>query len=118
MSKRSEMAREMYAQGKTYEEIADILGVTRNEAYKKVHTGDGDGFRKETVAKVRYAGLRKWMFDNRVNLNELKNRSGMTGLKEPLTGRCEPRKCTIDAILKVTGMTYEECFGVEDGGLK
>ena len=115
MSKQSDIARDMYAKGYTYEQIAEYLGVTVKQAR---NLQQGAGFRVDLVAKVKYAGLRNWMLENRISIHELKNRGGMTGLYRPLIGDCDPSKCTIDSILRVTGMTYEECFGVEDGGMQ
>lgn len=117
--RRCEQVREMYGKGMTYEQIAEFFGVTTQRVHQLQRADDAkDGFRANVASKVKYVGLRNWMFENRINLNELKNLSGLTGITKPLTGTCEPSKHTIDAILRVTGLTYEECFGVEDGGLK
>ena len=53
-----------------------------------------DKFQPAAVKRVKYAGLRQWMLRS-------------------LTGPYEPSKRNIDAILKVTGLTYEECFKEE-----
>lgn len=66
-------------------------------------------FRESSVSKVKYTGLRKWMIKNRINIAELE-RQCRCRLMQCLVKEFEPRKSTIDDILRVTGLTYEECF--------
>ena len=111
LSKRAIMIRKMRDAGLTYESIGEILGVSRQAVHQAAHAGNG--FRESTVNKVRYIGLRKWMMDNGVSISELERRCGSRRLSYSLTRDCEPKKKTIDAILRVTGLTYEECFREE-----
>ena len=60
--------------------------------------------------KVKYVGLRDWMIENCVTVAELERRCGNLRMLASLTGKSNPSKYTIDAILQVTGLTYEECF--------
>lgn len=108
MSKRGELIRAMHEKGLTYEEIGEIFGISKQAAHQA--QVDHDGFREYMVLKVKYVGLRNWMLENRVNLSELATRCGTAKLNDSLIGKHEPRKKTIDAILRVTGLTYEECF--------
>lgn len=117
-SKRDQ-AIEMHCRGMSLKEIGTALGVDTSRAWQLIHYDyPGDRFRDKGVNKVRYVGLRKWMLENRVTIAELSRRAGTSDLYNSLCDDHEPRKFTIDAILRVTGMTYEECFGMEDGGLK
>ena len=59
---------------------------------------------------VKYIRLRKGMLWNGVSVNKLEKLCGKCDLHRSLFDKSEPRKGTIDAILKVTGLTYEECF--------
>lgn len=113
MAKRGELVRAMHDKGLTYEEIGEILGVSRQAAHRA--RVDHDGFREYMVLKVKYEGLRDWMLKNRVNLGELAARCNSAHFNDTLIGKHEPRKKTIDAILRVTGLTYEECFKEGDG---
>lgn len=114
VSKRAKQARMMRDKGLTYEDIGEILGVSRQRAHQLV-TEYPDGFHEESARKVKYVGLRNWLLENRMNMAELERKTGLTRLHKTLKGDCEPRKSTIDAILAVTGLTYEECFRVEEG---
>ena len=69
-------------------------------------------FQMNAVVKVRYIGLRKWMISNKVTIAELERRCGgeRTFYHCLISGRHAPSKKTIDAILRTTGLTYEECF--------
>ena len=110
MRKRSEMIRKLHDEGLTYEKIGEIFGISKQAAQQASRTGLKDYFHENTIQKVKYAGLRKWMLKNRMSLSKMEQATGMSRLYKTLTGACEPRKKTIDAILSVTGLTYEECF--------
>ena len=110
MAKRADIVRALHDRGMTYEEIGQLLGISKQAAHQ-IATEKRDGFRESIVRKVKYVGLRNWMLENRVNLCELGRRcGGERRLDRCLMKDCEPRKSTIDAILSVTGLTYEECF--------
>lgn len=108
LSERAEIIRVMHDKGLSYEAIGDILGITRQAVLQTVNAGNG--FRWSTVQKVKYVGLRNWMTKNQVSVAELGRRCGNIRLLASLTGNHDPSKCSIDAILRVTGLTYEECF--------
>lgn len=72
-----------------------------------------DKFQPMAVKRVKYAGLRQWMLRNRISISELERQcfpDKTCRMLRSLTGPYEPSKRNIDAILKVTGLTYEECF--------
>lgn len=108
---RAEVIQEMRKKGMTYEEIGEVFGISKQAVYQAAHPGDG--FHAGAVMKVSYTGLRKWMLDNRVTFTMLGELCGRPRLYGSIVGKTEPRKDTIDAILKVTGLTYEECFKEE-----
>lgn len=111
MSKRSELIRKLHAEGLTYERIGEIFGISKQAVHQAATSKPKDYFHEMTISqKVKYIGLRKWMLKNRVSMSKLEQLCGMSKLHKSLSGECEPRKRTIDSILSVTGLTYEECF--------
>lgn len=115
MAKRVELYRRLREKGMTYEEIGELFGVSKQCVHDAV-TKNRDGFHEAATLKIRYSGLRNWMLENRIGLNDLSKRCGVARerLYHNLVRECDPRKNTIDAILAATGLTYEECFK-EDG---
>lgn len=103
------MIKAMHEKGFTYEEIGELFGISRQAAHYA--TTIHDGFRPSAVSKVIFVGLRNWMLENRITIKALGTQLGMTKLNDSLLGKHEAKKSTIDGILKITGMTYEECFG-------
>ena len=116
VSGRTKLIRRLHEKGMTYDEIGELLGITKQRAHQ-LDTQVYDGFRISTNRRIKYVGLRNWLYERRMNVNVLEKMCGFSRLSSTLCGDSEPRKSTIDAILKATGMTYEECFGEEDGGL-
>ena len=112
LSKRAIMIRKMHDEGLTYEAIGNILGISKQAVHQAAYPPDNknDGFRVSTVLKIKYIGLRNWLVANRMNTSELERQCGVSRLGASLIGKCEPSKKSIDAILRVTGLTYEECF--------
>ena len=113
MAKRLEIYRKMREEGMTYEQIGRIYGVSRQAVYDTLHYQRGDGFHWSAIKKIRWVGLRDWMLSNRVTFTKLGELTGVKNFRATIHSDCEPRKSTIDAILKVTGLTYEECFREE-----
>lgn len=111
MVKRDELIKKLRSEGMTYEKIGELLGVSRQAVHQIANKTSKDYLHEKTISqKVKYVGLRKWMLKNRVSMTKLGQLCGMTKINKSLTGDFEPRKNTIDAILRVTGLTYEECF--------
>lgn len=109
MTKRSEIIRKLHAEGLTYEKIGEIFGISK-QAVHETSKSYGDHFHEHSVQKVKYVGLRQWMLKNRVSISKLEKLCGISKVHKSLVGDCNPGKRTIDAILSVTGLTYEECF--------
>ena len=116
MARRADMVRAMREKGLTYEEIGQILGIRKQAVWDSVNKPikPNNGIHRDTILKVKYIGLRNWMLDNMVCLSNLEKRCGSTKLHASLIKEFEPSKKTIDAILRVTGLTYEECFKEEE----
>ena len=114
-SERAVLIRKMHDSGLTYDEIGHIFGISRQAVHQLANRriNKGDYFNESTTGRIKYDGLRNWMLENRVGLTELTRRCGHTKLYASLIGNSEPSKSAIDAILEVTGLTYEECFKKE-----
>ena len=111
---------EMKNGGKTYQEIADEFGISRQRVHQMISTGDPKFFRYITTSSCIYKGLRKYMNDNKVSMAELVRRTH--GVYSPrnfyttrnrLSGAVDIPKKHIDKILSVTGLTYEVAFELE-----
>lgn len=114
MTTRKEIIANMRAKGMTYEEIGEVLGITKQRVHQIATIQHNDHFRAESVRQIRFVGLRNWMLKNRVKICELEKMCGLSKVyRSIVTDSYEPSKRTIDAILKVTGLTYEECFREE-----
>lgn len=123
MRSRREIALEMREDGMTYQQIADELGCSKSYVGQLLGAFNPLHFRAVTEEGCIYPGLREWMNDNKVGRSEMLRRMGkaawprhVSKLSGILRGHHDPSKATIDSILKVTGMTYEECFGGAENG--
>jgi hypothetical protein len=108
MGTRHEQAKKLRAEGKTYREIGEELGITKQRAQQLVRYTPGDYLHVGALQKIRYKGLREWMLTNRVSIAELGERCGCYVDRAVMGGGCQ--KYTIDAILRVTGLDYGTCF--------
>ena len=103
------------AQGKTYQEIADMFGVTRQTVHRCVnyisHERPGD----------RWPRLRLWMEQNGINNKELAKLVGVSSstMSEWRRGIHEPSTTGKRKLLLVTGLSAEELFAeneLQNGG--
>ena len=94
--------------GMSYEQIADIFGVSKQRVHQ-VATREPSGgyFRAGAVRNIPYIGLREWMIENRVSISKLRR---MCGAKIDLSGNHAIRTQNAEKILQVTGLSFEECF--------
>lgn len=91
-----------YKYGLTRERIRQIL-----EAYEARRNGISG-----SLKSCKYPALRHWMIVNDSNYTRLAKLCGTTmdAIRNGLTEKTDIKKKTIDAILEVTGLTYEEAF--------
>lgn len=73
--------------------------------------------RKRTEIVPVYKGIAKWMTENDVSCYKFSALCGLehNNMMNILKGKHNPSKYTIDSILDVTGLTYENAFGEDDG---
>lgn len=110
MDIRHEQAKKLRAEGKTYREIGEKLGVTRQRAKQLAQYIPGNGLHLYALREIPYKGLREWMLTNVVSIAELGRLCGCSVERAVKGGGCQ--KYTVDAILRVTGLDYETCFKV------
>lgn len=104
-------------QGMTYREIAKELGISHQAVSQTLAKSKESQFKKLKPEKCVFVGLRNWMNENKVSIGELTRLCGI--LPQPnsrirfshyLKGENEMRMGTIEKILEITGLTYEEGF--------
>jgi hypothetical protein len=102
------------AKGMTYREIADKHGVS----YQAVHTvcaKQGEPKRKIISSKACiYPNLRRWLNEDKQRQDRFFQAMKGGTFLECLKGLRQPKKNTIDKMIAITGMTYEELFAEEE----
>lgn len=106
--------------GLTYRKIAEKYGVSY-QAVACSCSRQGGRFVPFTVETCVYPMLRQWLNENEINVSEFVRRIGEiprgaehTRFKAYFRGEHYPSKQTIDRMLQVTGLTYEQLFCRED----
>ena len=64
------------------------------------------------ICEMKYPSIEKYMTNHNLSLREFARQCDMPSstMCRLLKGDTEPSKITIDKILAVTGLSYEECF--------
>ena len=113
--------RALREQGFSYTEIARQLGISKQAVQQGLAEQDMRYFQFVTEKGCIYPNIRKWMNDNRVSVSEIARRMGLlphsctsARIRSYLTGRVSPNKPTIDKILSITNLTYEQAFYREE----
>ena len=105
---------QMWRDGSTLEEIGKAYGISRQAVSLNLHNWMGNGRIRENKRYSQYPGLQKWMVENGIRPTKLARMMGFkhaSSIYNLLLGSGGARKETIDKILAVTGLTYEELFG-------
>lgn len=109
---------EMHLEGYTLQEIANQFGISKQRV-AQILPPMKQGYRAaqtEMLNKIVYPNIREWMRKNAVTMRMLVD---LCGSEYPTIYRMlhnekyNARRCTIDKILSVTGMTYEEAFSLK-----
>lgn len=105
------------ATGMTYQEIADKYGVSRQAVASACAQRGMGRFRPYTAKDVVYPNLRRWLNENQVSRGEFARRMDRVPVSETtqqvsewFRGTVYPAKRSIDKMLAITGLTYEELF--------
>ena len=116
---RTEQYRYLREQGLTYQEIATRCGVSHQAVAQACAKEKKSQFRKIMPEDCVYHGLRNWMNENYVSRSELYRRmhngSPCRGtvaqeISRKMRGIYRWNMSEIDAMLDITGMTYEQLF--------
>lgn len=106
----------MRIDGYSYQEIANKMGVSRQAVQDYLQRSISYNLRKvRFCGNCVYPNILKYMQDHKMNLSDFANAVEMNyaNLSRVLKGK-NTSKTSIDKILKVTGMTYEEAFWREE----
>lgn len=111
----------MRLDGATFQEIGDKFGLTKQRVEQILNFRSGYGYKKsiKNSEKCIYKGLSDYIYRENLTLGELTEIIGMkcstTELaKKRITGVRPFKINEIRKILKITGMTFEECFSLKE----
>lgn len=108
-----EEAYQLREEGATLAYLGDKYGLTRERMRQilEVYEAQRMGI-SERLRNCQYPNIRRWMIIRGYTYCKLANLCGSTmdTVRNGLIGKTDFRKKTIDAILAVTEMTYEEAF--------
>lgn len=107
--------------GLTYRQIAEKYGVSFQCVASCCGKQNDAFFRAWTEDRCIWPNLRNWLNENRVTLKEFVRRMGDIPssnvgcrVRGYFRGECYPQKGTIDKMLQVTGLTYEQLWAREE----
>lgn len=99
---------ELYLSGKSRKDIANET----NSCYRYVSHVISEYGRSSGCDKVVYPAVKIWMRKTGTKYDDISRKSGCRydSVQKSLTGYQPPNKYIIDAIIIMSGMTYEEAF--------
>ena len=102
----------MRLNGFSLQEIADQFGVSKQYIAQMFPASGRAAQHMRNPERCIYPSIRKYMKQNRMTYSRLAALCGCspTSLYRNLTGEAEITKRTIDKLLEVTQMTYEQAF--------
>ena len=110
----------MQNDGKTYQQIGEAFGISRQRVHQMIGGRDVRFFRHIGTKTCIYKGVRKYLNDNQISIAELVRRTygiyhpkNFYSMRNRLSGVTDINKTYIDKILEVTGLTYEVAFELE-----
>lgn len=117
MQERVKQMMEMHdVQGMTYAEIAHVFGISWQRV-AVLCAQYSPGHFQAVLDKSIYPNIRAWMNENLVSMAEMLRRLDLSRhpgnykrFKRAIQRGSNPNKCTIDQLIQVTGLTYEELF--------
>ena len=116
MRKYENEIKEMRERGLSFTEIGKYLGISRQYAentYKRLYKFTEK--EKAMIDMIAYKNIRKFLYDNKMTFKEFCIKCGASNSTNSkfynfMKGDKPGDIYMIRAILKVTGMTFEECF--------
>lgn len=111
---------EMHEIGRTYRQIGETFGVSRQRVFQMIGGGNNKHFRYINTNMCIFKGIRKYMNDNKISIMEITrltygdtNSGYYNRAKGRLNGTLDFTKKHIDKILEITGLAYEVAFELE-----
>lgn len=111
----------MRLDGFTFQEIGEHLGVPKmavQQMLQRAVASNGTVYRKWV-----YPNIRDWVMEQGLSLSQISQICGLSAnsVSSYMTGKLDPPFSFIKAVLKASGMSFEEAFfredPVESGGL-
>lgn len=101
----------MRLEGASFSEIGNRFGVSKQYIQQILPVPEKNRVEMSADSCI-YKNISKWMMEKGASYSKLANYSGIsaTGLTRFLTGKGSANKATIDKILSVIQMSYEEAF--------
>lgn len=100
--------------GMSYQAVGERFGVSKQRIHQITHPKPRKRKSPNTDG-IKYPKIKQYLEENNVKVTALATACGVTNAT--MWGNMRGggmRKSTIDAILKVTGLTYEEAFSEEE----
>lgn len=106
----------MVLDGKTYEEIGQKYGISRQRVQQLLTTNSRS---HRAVNTIIYTGLKKWLIEQDMSVAKLQSLMGFESKNVARTyiklrNKGIIKISDIKKILEITGLTFEECFGEEE----
>lgn len=98
--------------GMSYDAIAKKCGVSKQAVHSAIKKHDNTTINIKPQSVV-FPGLRKWMCDNHIFISDLERMTGKCLRQALSSGKISGKG--IAAVLKATGLSYEQAFGEVDG---
>ena len=103
--------------GRTYQDIANEYGVSRQMVYQACSPFETLRFRIIKPEDCVYVNIRNWLNSHRISRAKLLAMLGLEPMAETkyrikvvLRGESEPKKSLIDKLMILTGLSYEKLF--------
>lgn len=103
--------------GMPYRKIAEMFGISYQRVYQIIGKRDTSYFKEVTDKQCVFKGIRDYMNNTQTSLSEIIRKiygsyhaTTCQRFRKYLNGYNEMSMSTINAILDVTGLTYEEAF--------
>ena len=120
---RREQVVQLREQNKTYQEIGDELGISRQRVGVYLKTVNPRGYKAWTKERCVYVGLREWLIENQCTARQFILQLGYTyhtntadRWSRLLRGVTRLDMDDIKSIIRLTGKTFEELFIVDKDG--
>lgn len=100
--------KKLYDQGLTCNAIAQHFGVTRQAVWSCLKHGSGYGIGRPPEYDTVFPKINRWLEEHGSSIHEMERKSGVHLRRGLKSGGMTKR--AVDAVLRITGMTYDEAF--------